>query len=168
MLRTTNINARSVVLCARTAVDLMTANPTSICADATIREAATVLTDRGISAAPVIDEAGLPCGVLSRTDVVKHDSRLVDYRQPAAPTAEDWLKNNEGAVAVEEADFTRVRDIMTPAVFTVSHTAAAAHVVAEMTARNVHRLFVVDGAGVLVGVISAIDVVRRLAPQEEA
>jgi CBS domain-containing protein len=52
---------------------------------------------------------------------------------------------------------------MTPLVFTVPPTAPAGDVAAEMAARNVHRLFVVDEAATLVGVISALDLLRHFA-----
>jgi CBS domain-containing protein len=51
---------------------------------------------------------------------------------------------------------------MTPAVFSISADAPAARVVEELLALNVHRLFVVEGEGVLVGVITAADVLRHL------
>jgi CBS domain-containing protein len=47
-------------------------------------------------------------------------------------------------------------------VFSVAPDTPAAKVVSEMLALRVHRLFVVDGDGVLVGVISALDVMKRL------
>lgn len=59
-----------MVLDARTARDLMTANPVSIHQAATVGEAAAFLSGRGISAAPVIDEAGRPVGVVSGTDLL--------------------------------------------------------------------------------------------------
>ena len=51
---------------------------------------------------------------------------------------------------------------MTPTVFTVELHTPAAQVVEEMIGLNVHHLYVTDAAGVLVGVISALDVVRHL------
>jgi predicted transcriptional regulator len=53
---------------------------------------------------------------------------------------------------------------MTPVVFSVGLHAALPKVVEQMVDLKVHRLFVVDGNGVLVGVISAVDILRRLAP----
>jgi CBS domain-containing protein len=38
-------------------------------------------------------------------------------------------------------------------------------VVEDMLGRKVHRLFVVDDDGVLVGVVSAFDVLRHLSPE---
>jgi CBS domain-containing protein len=53
---------------------------------------------------------------------------------------------------------------MTPAVFAVAPDASAAKVVADMLGLNVHRLFVLDGTGTLIGVITALDVLRHLRP----
>src|SRR5262249_2802727 len=67
-----------LALRAETAADLMTPDPVSIGADATIKEAVAFLTDKGFSAAPVIDRAGRPVGVLSRSDVLVHDRETVE------------------------------------------------------------------------------------------
>jgi CBS domain-containing protein len=125
---------QALFLNATTAEDLMTPNPVSISENATTPEAAAVLTAREISAVPVINEAGRPVGVLSRADLVRQERH--------GPST--------------------VRDIMTQAVLTIDAAAPAWEAVAKMTAFKVHRLFVVDGTGVLIGVISAFDVVRRL------
>ena len=53
----TEVSSR-LTLDTRTASDLMTASPVSLREGATFLEAVALLTDRGISAAPVIDEAG--------------------------------------------------------------------------------------------------------------
>jgi CBS domain-containing protein len=47
-----------LILDTTTASDLMTPSPVSLREDATVHEAVALLTDRGISAASVIDEAG--------------------------------------------------------------------------------------------------------------
>ena len=68
-----------IVLQAETAADLMTHNPLSVREDAGVQEAEAFLIDKGFSAAPVIDEAGRPVGVLSRADIIVHDREKVDY-----------------------------------------------------------------------------------------
>jgi CBS domain-containing protein len=156
------------MLSAPTAADLMTPNPASIGQDATVKEAAAFLSNRGFSAAPVGDHAGRPIGVLSRADIVIH------YRhQPKdVPPVPDYYQRTDlatpsgeplpGGSQEEGANQTRVRDIMTPVVFSVSAEAPARRVVGDMVGLRVHRLFVVDRSGVLVGVISALDVLRHL------
>ena len=155
---------------AETAADLMTPNPVSVRENATLREAIGLLIDRGYSAAPVIDDAGRPVGVLSRTDVLVHDREHVEHLAPPPEyynrdelTTDENESLREG-FQVERVDPTRVCDVMTPAVFSVSPEASAARVVSDMLSLKVHRLFVVDSDGVLVGVISALDVLRCLQP----
>jgi CBS domain-containing protein len=159
-----------LALNANTAAALMTPDPLSIRADATVREAVTFLTDKGFSAAPVIDKAGRPVGVLSRSDIIVYDREKVEYLEPVpeyyekgtitAPTGEP-LGNG---FQVEKADSVQVRDIMTPIVFSVSPETPACNVVENMLTLRVHRLFVVARDGTLIGVISALDVLKHLHP----
>ncbi len=55
---------------------------------------------------------------------------------------------------------------MTPAVFSVTPATPLVSVAEEMVQLNVHRLFVVDRDGVLVGVISALDLLRHFCIKE--
>ena len=57
---------------AETAADLMASNPISLRAEAGVSEAAALFIEKGIAAAPVIDEAGHPIGVVSRSDLLVH------------------------------------------------------------------------------------------------
>ena len=148
---------------AETAADLMTPNPVSIRQSATVAEAVALLTRKGISAVPVIDEAGRPVGVLSQYDILVHDrykseacARPMEYFQAA-----DLARPNARAAADIGAE-TRVRDIMTPAVFSVELDSPVRRVIEDLLALHVHRVFVVDASRALVGVISALDVLRKL------
>jgi CBS domain-containing protein len=51
---------------------------------------------------------------------------------------------------------------MSPVVYSLPPDAPAARVVTDMVGLNVHRLFIVDATGVLIGVVSALDVLRHL------
>jgi CBS domain-containing protein len=137
-----------LTLAARTAEQLMTPHVVSVPADAPVGQAVALLTDRGLSAAPAIDEAGRPLGVLSQADVLVHLRQLLG--PAAAPAA---------------ATQARVRDLMTPTVFSVTPRTPAPEVVRMLLALKVRRLFVVDDAGVPVGVISAADVLRHLTEE---
>jgi CBS domain-containing protein len=173
MPTTTNIAAPRMTLWAETAADLMTSNPMSIRADATAREAIEMLTDHGFSAAPVIDEAGRPLGVLSRADILVHDrdkgSRQgpADYYENADLTTRAGERPGQG-FHVEAVDTARVRDIMTPTVFSVRPTTSVANVVEQMLELKVHRLFVVERDRTLIGVITALDVLRHVQPKVPA
>jgi CBS domain-containing protein len=145
--------AAPLVLTARTAADLMTPDPKSIRRDATVAEAIAFLAGRGFGAAPVIDAAGRPVGVVSRTDLLR-SQRQATVHVRGAP--------GRGSAAVEVGDPAQVWEVMTPAVFSVGLDTPARTVVESMLELNVRRVFVVDEAGVLVGVVSAFDVLRHL------
>jgi CBS-domain-containing membrane protein len=131
-----------LTLRANTAADIMTAGPTSLHASATVAEATTFLTEKAFGAAVVIDDAGHPLGVVTKTDVLVHARQ----RKPGL-----------------EPDDTPVTEFMTPAVFSVRPDTPARSVVEQLLALNVHHLFVADPAGVIVGVISPVDVLKKLA-----
>lgn len=164
LTRTSTLETSSLVLVAQTAQELMASNPISLPDDGSVLEALTLLTDRGIDAAPVINKAGLPVGVLTRTDLLIHEREQLrrDMPREAAPangarySRSEWIAHLDG-------DPTQVRDIMTPTVFTVCTNTPASEVVKSMRELNVHQLFVVDDANALVGVISAFDIVDSLS-----
>ena len=122
----------------------MTPGPFSLRATATISEATTFLTSRGFGAAVVIDEAGHPLGVVTKTDLLVYQREKSD--RPHGP-------GHHAAT---------VRDIMTPATFTVRENTLIGSVVEQMLELNVHHLFVTDAASVVVGVISPIDILKKL------
>ena len=130
-----------------TARDLMTPNPVSLRGSATVPEVVAFLTDTGFSAAPVIDDAGRPVGVISRTDVVV-------YERARSTSAAGGPAGSSAAL--------RAADLMTPVVLSVSPGASALEVARQMVHQNVHRLFVTEGSA-LVGVISALDLLRHFS-----
>jgi CBS domain-containing protein len=154
-----------MVLGAKRASDLMTSNPVSIRQDRSVAEAAALFALRGIGAAPVIDEAGRPVGVVSRTDVLHH-YRLSQQRRDAWREVDDQpALQQPGTTLVVRA--MAVHDLMMPVVYSVRPNASAVTVVERMLALHIRRLFVVDHHGVLVGVITAWDVLRQLEPERE-
>jgi CBS domain-containing protein len=162
--------ARRTILWAKTAADLMMQNPVSISADAPVKEAVALFADKGFSAAPVIDKAGRPIGVVSQADIVVHDRETVEYVSVKPQVYESTPATSAGETLpkgfqIENVDRTRVRDIMTPAVFSVGPDTPAMKVIEEMVALQVHRLFVIGKDGVLVGVISTFDILRHLRPE---
>jgi CBS-domain-containing membrane protein len=152
MVNITKARMQRLMLDADTAEQLMSQGPMSIRQNATLRAAVTLLTDKQVSAAPVIDDAGRPIGVISRTDIIRQVRRSADG---------DFDENAD--LPADTTDKTLVRDMMTPAVLSVAPTASVIEVVSMMLGvGQVHQLFVVDDDGILVGVITALDVLRKL------
>src|SRR6516164_1620508 len=102
MLATNQVPSLRLTLRAQTAVELMRESPVSLRADATLPEALALFADKGLTVAPVIDEARKPIGVLSCPDILVHEHERMLPGQPHPPAA--------------GTDRARVRDMMTPAV----------------------------------------------------
>jgi CBS-domain-containing membrane protein len=152
-----------------TAADIMMPNPVSIRDNATVQELVVLLTERNISGAPVIDDAGRPVGVVTQTDLLVHDREKGEYSTPV-PDVQDWIdleanprRLGKAGSQVILTDPTQVSDIMTPAVFSVTLDTPARKLVEGLLELKVHRIFVVDDDGLLVGVISPLDVLRFIA-----
>jgi CBS domain-containing protein len=93
-----------MILEATKAKDMMRPNPVSIEESATIREGVAFLVDKGFSAAPVIDGAGRPVGVLSHTDVLMHDREQVRHLAPP-----EYFRGADPAAEKELASGSRLR-----------------------------------------------------------
>jgi CBS domain-containing protein len=130
-----------LTLQAAVAADIMTPGPVSLADTDTVPEAVVFFTQRGFGAAVVIDTAGHPLGVVTKTDVLSHTRRHKPGLEP---------------------DDTPVTEFMTPAVFSVRSDTSARSIVEQLLEIGVHHLFVKDAAGVIVGVISPVDVLKKL------
>ena len=156
---------RPLVLNLQSAAELMTPCPVTARASATLREAIGIMVDRGVSALPVVDDDGKPLGVLSQSDIVIHDRNKHAHTVPEYYTTTDLLTGGRRLLAkfsIDSQDTTPVRDVMTPTVFAVRPEDPVTRVVGDMVAFKIHRLFVIDKVGALIGVISAFDVLRKL------
>lgn len=148
-----------------TAADVMTRGVLTVDADWSVGELATFLEDHAISGAPVTNAEGALLGVVSVTDIVRRGP--VDDLSEPEPHA-FYHQGIERAVAREEvAGFrildgsTRVREIMTPMIFSVDSSASVRDVADTMVRGRIHRLFVMD-EGKLVGVISSLDLLSMV------
>jgi CBS domain-containing protein len=137
--------------------DLMSPNPISVRYDAPVYDAVVLMTERRINAAPVINDAGHPVGVVSMSDLLVHDRELADFRR-----ARERRSAVIGSREPDVRDASSVSDLMTPTVITVGLETPASTVVEKMIAMKVHQLFVADPMGTLAGVITPLDVLRKL------
>ena len=129
----------------------------------TVRDAATFLLRHGISGAPAVDEHGQWQGVFTMRDIARHVvSRVVE------PHEERGLAAHEPVTDLSQFDLaqfgqTRVEEIMTRGLVTVSPEATLAEVVRNMQAFQVHRVFIMDAKqDEIQGVITTLDVIRWL------
>lgn len=115
----------------------MTREVVSLAGDTPLDTAAWRLASEAVSGAPVRDARGNLIGVLSKTDLV------------------DLMREGFGTK--------QVADVMTPAIWAIHPDAPAIEAVELMLEKHIHRVLVVRGPGKLVGIVSAMDVMRALA-----
>ncbi len=149
-----------------TAKDIMTLDVLEAKADWSLRRLVEFLAENSISGAPVVSEDGKLLGVVSLTDILRHDTLAEKYSKPHGPH-DYYLNLLEHPFAQEEIDSfqleiepqTTVRDIMTPRLFKVSEDTKVQVVSDTMIKGRIHRVFVTREEKV-VGIISAVDMLR--------
>jgi len=119
--------------------------------DTSLQLAAEQMLEQGISGMPVIDEEGQLVGMLSKTDMVRH--QFDDGEAPVGnlPAGQHLLEG------------TTVEDVMTPQVLAVWEGASLVDAAKIMINAGVHRVPVVSRSGFLVGLVSNTDIVRWVA-----
>ena len=154
-----------IALLAKTAEDLMTINPVSLRQHATIDEATAFLTSRWFGGAPVVNDAGKPVGYVGKSDLLRHavgGSKGSSGGHAGHDGAELLGATPAGRCGAFCKSPVTVGEIMKPALVVVPRTASMAQVIKKMTSRRVHRVFVIDATGALIGVISSLDALRAL------
>jgi CBS domain-containing protein len=134
---------------------------------ATVREAtpfkdvARILSQRDVSALPVVDLDGHVLGVVSEGDLlVKQGTQEIQYSR----SLWDWWRDR---VNHRRAAATTAGQLMTTPAVTVSARSTVAGAARTMTEHGVKRLPVVDDNGKLVGIVSRKDVLTVFLRKDE-
>ena len=143
---------------------IMTTDVATVSANALVLEAARLMTDRRISAVPVVDAAGRIEGIVSEGD-------LMFRVETGAERPRSWWLSLFSSADGMAADFVKaharsVADVMTREVVTVDEDAPIADVARILEERHIKRVPVLSG-GRLAGIISRADLVRALASVAE-
>jgi CBS domain-containing protein len=117
-------------------------------------ELARLFEAKRISGAPVVDGAGRLVGVVSKSDLVRHECEGADlYKDSDEPLPKGFH--------VENPDRTTVADIMTPAVIEATEDAPAAELARLMRTRHIHRVFITRDKR-LKGIVTTLDLLKLL------
>lgn len=119
--------------------DVMSTNLIVLDVHMSLGEAAAVLSEHRISGAPVVSGSAKPLGIVSHAD-------LLDPRH--------------------QGDRTTVEAAMTRVLYAVRPTDPVMAAVRLMARENIHRVVVVDGSGLLTGIVTSMDVMRALTRGE--
>ena len=128
-----------------------------------ISDVAKTLREHRISAAPVIDEAGSPLGMVSEGDLIGRDEAGRETRLDwwLSMLAEGEPLNADFLESVRSAE-RRARDVMTAPVVTVGEETEIDEIARLLTAHRIKRVPVLRD-GRIVGIVSRADLVRALA-----
>jgi CBS domain-containing protein len=139
--------------------EVMTTQVLTVRPETTLKEVAGLLGSRGISGAPVVDEAGHVVGVVSEADI------LAKERRPRRASRLDRLFAR-GTVDRKAAARTAGEAMTAPAV-TIGADRRVDAAAAMMLDRSVNRLPVIDREGLLVGIVTRADLVRAFVHTDE-
>lgn len=153
---------------AKTVADVMQTEVLKVRDDLSLGELATYLLDHEISGAPVVDDNGGLVGVVSLVDVAKAraDQGGVANDLESYP---DYFDRSWGVeLAPEEmhwlrvtGDGRRVRDVMSPQIYSVPENTPIPDAVNLLLRARIHRLLVMR-EGQLVGIVSSSDLLALL------
>ncbi|MBK7583942.1 MAG: CBS domain-containing protein [Myxococcales bacterium] len=147
---------------------IMTKNVVCVPPDLGLEALTGLFLDRGISGAPVVDASGRTLGVVSKTDVLREHQDRGDTAEQGEPEVfRDGIRAGlDRGMHVVGNDEATVKDVMTPLAFTVAEGTSIARAAALMALEGVHRVPVASAAGKVVGILSALDILRWLAQEE--
>lgn len=149
------------------AMDVMTKEVLTVKPDATVREVAALLAQRGISGVPVVDANDRLVGIVSEGDLL-HRSEIGTERPPKRRRSW-WLDSLASDLATDyvKSHGRKAEDVMTRDVITVGETTELADVAVLLETKGIKRVPVVTD-GRLVGIISRANLIRALAAAESA
>jgi CBS domain-containing protein len=132
-------------------VDVMTAPAVAVDPETPLKDVAELLASSGFSGVPVVDAQQHVLGIVSEADIlVKERGRVERGRGRGGKARRMWAKQDARTAA----------EAMSWPVLTIGSTARIDVAAASMLDNDVNRLPVVDGEGVLIGIITRADLVR--------
>lgn len=140
--------------------DVMTRDVITVPRSASLKDAASVLVERGISGVPVVDE-GRVVGVFSERDLL--------FKEQGKPDGSHWLTWLTEPRAVSDRPKLEAHDVaeaMTAPAISVEATTAIPAAARLMLEAGVSRLPVLRD-GILVGIVSRADLVRAFVRSDE-
>ncbi|HXV23053.1 MAG TPA: CBS domain-containing protein [Alphaproteobacteria bacterium] len=149
-----------------TARDVMTKDVVTFTPETPSRRAAKLLLEKGISAAPVVDAAGTPIGMISENDLLMREiggrvrwSRWLELLAEGEDQAQEFLNY------LKTSD-RPVREVMVTPVITVAEDTSVEATARTLQEHGIKRVPVLRD-GRIVGIVSRADLVRALAKSQE-
>lgn len=143
--------------------DLMSRQVVCVTADTGLDELRSLLVESEIGGVPVVDERGRPIGIVSRADVLRADHDRGDTQEmreiTARPRSGEPPPLEPGSHLYEPVRVT-AGDVMSPVVLALHESSNIGQAASLMAYEGVHQLPVIADGGEVVGILSALDVLR--------
>jgi CBS domain-containing protein len=140
---------------------VMTRDVITVKRDMSLKDLARLLTEKGISGVPVVDDLNRVIGIVTEADIIfqtgqKRSRGLREFLRELI--GEPHLKDTRGPLS----EF-RVEDIMSTPVITATPDMDIRDVAVILKEKRIKRMPVVDSDGRLIGIISRQDIVRAVS-----
>jgi CBS domain-containing protein len=146
------------------AADVMTERVLRVRPETSVLDIATTLSERQISALPVVDTDGRLVGIVTEGDLMRRPEIGTERRQGLAQT-DSLLARRARAAAYVKSHGVTAADVMTRDVVTMTQDTPLTAIAELMENRRIRRVPVVED-GKLVGIVSRLDLVRALPIQD--
>ena len=138
--------------------EILTQDLVAINASDTLHDALSLMAENRVTALPVTDSKGHCVGILSASDFVEFTRDLDDELNDLGRVGEvstQWLFDT-----LDKHDLARrtVAEVMTRDVETITSEYSVIEAARDMLRHRVHRLPVVDERGILLGIVSTMDI----------
>jgi CBS domain-containing protein len=121
-----------------------------------------LIEENRVSAIPIVDEQGIPIGIVSESDL------LLKERRRELESSRDLLHLQKHRRERAKAKGTVAYEVMTSPPITIASDTSLSHAARLMQENNVRRLVVVDERGRIAGIVSRSDLLKVfLRPDEE-
>jgi len=144
--------------------DVMTTEVHTVTAHTTLRQVAQLLVEKGISGVPVVDSGGAPVGMVTERDLIAQNSNgereakrewwlaQLATGEPLSPQFLAWLDSGQRCAG----------DVMSAPVVTVTETTELPAIARLFLDYQIKRVPVIRD-GKMIGIVSRVDLVRRMA-----
>ena len=149
-----------------TVADVMTTPVMTVAEDWTLPALATFFIENNVSGAPVTSVTGELVGVVSMTDIVRHDSTPAQdggardtHEYYLASSGRRYTDEEMQGFHIENGSGVTARDLMTPMLFQVAGDATVQEVADMMVRGGIHRVLVTRHKK-LMGIVTALDMLK--------
>ncbi len=147
----------------QTVADIMTREVITVTPETSLRELAELFKEHHIGSLPVVDDHGVPLGIVTESDLIEQGRSL---HIPTVISLFDWVIPLGGEKSlqrdVQRITAQKVGEIYSRDLISIAPDAPVSTAADIMSNRRLNALPVLDG-GKLVGILSRIDIIRNLS-----